>query len=115
MQYLGPFIPVGVQGCHYLIKNSGAKLIEGIPDILAEFHYLNPVKQLGENETDSMRGQLTLEEAEILAWMGWEPIPFEKIMQRFPFSSSQLHHLLLSLQVKKCIERLPGPAYLRME
>lgn len=102
-------------GCHHLVQKSGAKLIQGLQDVLQDFLHLFPNRYVSYPANDSIIEQLTLEEAEIMEWMGWEPVSFEKISQRFPFPSSQLHHLLLSLQVKKCIERLPGPSFLRIK
>lgn len=103
-------------GCHHLISE-GAKLVQCPEDVLSHYsHYLSEILPEDVKQVPSSSSvQLTFEEAEILAVMGWEPISFEKIYQRFPLPSSQLHHLLLSLQVKKCIERLPGPSYLRLK
>lgn len=103
-------------GCHHLILE-GAKLVQRPEDVISHYpHYLSnflPTSKMDDNAHTHV--QLTFDELEILEMMGWEPISFEKISQKFPVSSSQLHHLLLSLQVKKCIERLPGPSYLRIK
>lgn len=104
-------------GCHALISMNKAKLVQCPEEVIANFlHYLPEVINASANSESVFNPlQLSFEETEILEFLSWEPISFEKISQRFPLPSSHLHHLLLSLQVKKCIERLPGPCYVRMK
>ncbi|GEN34117.1 DNA-processing protein DprA [Aneurinibacillus danicus] len=102
-------------GSHWLIQQ-GAKLTQTIQDILNEY----PMLVSGVNKSvactdDHGLLSLTPEEEIVLAAVGWEAVSYEEILCRTSFSSSYLHYLLLSLQVKQQVIQLPGPAFVRIK
>ncbi|AMA72656.1 MULTISPECIES: DNA-processing protein DprA [Aneurinibacillus] len=102
-------------GCHWLIQQ-GAKLVHNVYDIVSEYPWM--VSDTNENTTDhtlSSSIKLSEEEKIVLELIGGESVSYEEILCRTAFSSSHLHYLLLSLQVKQKIEQLPGPAFIRMK
>jgi DNA processing protein len=100
-------------GCHWLIQQ-GAKLVQNIHDIVNEYPGLVSDTNESTNQlSTSPASVLHAEEREVLAIIGLEPVSYEQILCRTAFSSSYLHYLLLSLQVKQQIIQVPGPAFVR--
>jgi DNA processing protein len=103
------------KGCHDLIKK-GAKLCEGVEDILSEFEYLFPASnrppsasatgilpalELGENE-QKIYDQLSHEE-----------IGIDDVIRRSGLPSSAVSVALLSLEMKRLVRQLPGKMFVR--
>lgn len=91
-------------------------MVQNIDDVLSE--YPDTVSGTNESingtESTNASGRATKEESIVLEAIQWEPVSYEEVLCRTSFSSSYLHYILLSLQVKKLIMQLPGPAYVRI-
>jgi DNA processing protein len=104
------------KGCHDLIKK-GAKLCEGVEDILSEFEYLFPPsnKPASPAETGQLPG-LTLSdnEAKILGTLsGSEERAIDEVIRATGLPASAVSVGLFSLEMKKLVRQLPGKLFLR--
>lgn len=103
------------KGCHDLIKK-GAKLCEGIEDILSEFEYLFPPtnRPASPSETGVLPG-LELPENEQLVYqtIGHEELSIDDVIAACGLPTSAVSVALLSLEMKRLIKQLPGRRYLR--
>ena len=99
------------KGCHELIKK-GAKLCEGVEDILSEFEYLFPAKHqvdtpafpamtLGENER-KVYDVLCAEERSI-----------DEVIRLSGLSAATATVALFSLEMKRLARQMPGKLYAR--
>jgi DNA processing protein len=104
------------KGCHDLIKK-GAKLCEGVEDILSEFEYLFPTSnrpptasetgvlpalELNENEQKVFDAVKTDEELSI-----------DEIIRASGLPSSAVNVALFSLEMKRLVKQLPGKMFVR--
>lgn len=104
------------KGCHDLIKK-GAKLCEGVEDILSEFEYLFPPSnkppspaetgvlpalELNENE-QKVFGTVKLE----------EETSIDEIIRASGLPSSAANVALFSLEMKRLVKQLPGKLFTR--
>lgn len=99
------------KGCHELIKN-GAKLCEGVDDILEEFEYLFPANNRppGPAETGELPGlELAADEAALMELIGDNSLSVDEIISTSDLSAANANVLLLRLQMKRLLEQLPGP------
>ncbi|WP_409340988.1 DNA-processing protein DprA [Paenibacillus sp. MBLB4367] len=109
----GPITSPKSQGALSLIKQ-GAKVVTGAADVVEEYAFLLkdtishvPSRQLHENRTAA----LTEEERRVYELLSPLPTSFDQIMEHTQTNFGHLHAILLSLQMRKMIEQLPGPAY----
>ena len=103
------------KGCHDLIKK-GAKLCEGVEDILSEFEYLFPAS----NRPSSPGGTgvlpaLELSENEKLVFdsLGKEELAIDEVIRKCGLPSSAVSVALFSLEMKRLVKQLPGKVFLR--
>ena len=104
------------KGCHDLIKK-GAKLCEGVEDILSEFEYLFhasnrppsagesgvlPALELGENEQLVLAAVKSSDETSI-----------DEIIRASGLPSSAVSVTLLRLEMKRLVKQLPGKLFTR--
>ena len=104
------------KGCHDLIKK-GAKLCEGVEDILSEFEYLFPSSnrpptasetgvlpalELSENEQKVFDAVPAADEASI-----------DEIIRASGLPSSAVNVALFSLEMKRLVKQLPGKMFVR--
>jgi DNA processing protein len=104
------------KGCHDLIKK-GAKLCEGVEDILSEFEYLFPASnrpptasetgvlpalELNENEQKVFSAVKLEEESSI-----------DEVIRASGLPSSAVNVALFSLEMKRLVKQLPGKLFVR--
>lgn len=114
----GPITSPRSKGCHELIKK-GAKLCEGLEDILGEFEYLFPPGQRapGPAETGVVPAlELPEPEQQVLAALpAGEERGIDELIRRSGLSSSAAAVALFSLEMKRLVRPLPGRVYVRHE
>ena len=103
------------RGCHDLIKK-GAKLCEGVEDILSEFEYLFPAsnRRASPNETGVLPA-LELSENEKLVYdaLGQEESSTDDVIRQCGLPSSAVSVALFSLEMKRAVKQLPGKLFVR--
>lgn len=103
------------KGCHELIKK-GAKLCEGVEDVLSEFEYLFPAtnRPPSANETGTLPAlELSENEQKVYAVLGKEEISIDDVIRKCGLPASATSVGLFSLEMKHLIRQLPGKMFLR--
>lgn len=103
------------KGCHDLIKK-GAKLCEGAEDILSEFEYLFPAsnKPPSINETGVLPAlELSENEQKVFDTLDHEEIGIDDIIRKSGLPASAVSVVLLGLEMKRLIRRLPGKRFVK--
>lgn len=103
------------KGCHDLIKN-GAKLCEGVEDILSEFEYLFPASNRPPSVSDTgVLPALALSENErrIYDALSDEETSIDDVIRHSGLPSSAVSVALLSLEMKRAVKQLPGKLFVR--
>lgn len=103
------------KGCHDLIKK-GAKLCEGVEDILSEFEYLFPATRPTQQPADARAlAALELSENEQRTFdaIGSGERAMDDIIRGSGLPSSAVAVALLSLEMKRVIKQLPGKIFVR--
>lgn len=97
------------RGCHMLIKQ-GAKLCEGVDDVLQEFEFLLPEARKKADVAMPHRPDVPLapdEQAVVkVLWKGASDV--DSLAREANLQSAQLSGLLLGLEMKRVIRMLPG-------
>ena len=104
------------KGCHDLIKK-GAKLCEGVEDILSEFEYLFPASNRppSPSETGVLPAlELSVNEQKVLTVVkaGTETT-IDEVIRGAGLPSSAASVALFSLEMKRLIKQLPGKLFVR--
>ena len=103
------------KGCHELIKK-GAKLCEGVEDILSEFEYLFPQtnRPPAPNETGVLPAlELSENERKIYDTLDGGERSIDEIIRHSGLSSATVSATLFSLEMKRLVRQLPGKVFLR--
>lgn len=103
------------KGCHELIKN-GAKLCEGVEDVLSEFEYLFPPTNQGASAaTTGQLPALELSEAEqrVYSAIGTEERTTDDVVRAANLPTSAVNVALFTLEMKRIIRQLPGKLFVR--
>jgi DNA processing protein len=103
------------KGCHDLIKK-GAKLCEGVEDILSEFEYLFPAsnRPAGPGGTGALPAlELSENEQKVYDTLSNEEISIDDVIRKSGLPSSAVSVALLSLEMKRLIRQLPGKMFVR--
>jgi DNA processing protein len=98
------------QGCHQLIKD-GAKLVEGVEDILTELEFLIPRESVATPRP--LPGNLTPEEEQVYAALELDETPIDTITQRTGLAAGAVSSTLLRLEMRKLVKQLPGKRFVR--
>ena len=104
------------QGAHSLIKQ-GAKLVEEAGDVVEELllqldgPFRDRVKNAGFEETAAP--VFTAKEQRVLALFHDEPVSIDEVLTDAPFDRAEVMNLLLSLELRGCIQQVPGSCYIR--
>jgi DNA processing protein len=103
------------KGCRDLIKK-GAKLCEGVEDILSEFEYLFPAsnRPASPGET-SVLPALELSENEKLVYdaLNQDESSTDEVIRKTGLPSSAVSAALFSLEMKRAVKQLPGKLFVR--
>ena len=103
------------KGCHDLIKK-GAKLCEGVEDILSEFEYLFPTSNRPPSPGETgVLPALELSEREKIIYdvLSREESSIDEVIRRCGLPSSTVSVGLLSLEMKRAVKQLPGKLFVR--
>jgi DNA processing protein len=103
------------KGCHDLIKK-GAKLCEGIEDILSEFEYLFPSSNRPPSPGESgvlPALELSENEQKVHDVLGKEELSIDDVIRKCGLPASATSVALFSLEMKKLVRQLPGKMFLR--
>lgn len=92
-------------GCHYLLKN-GAKLYEDLSDLKGQSF----LSGFSASRTAPKLVLSPTEEA-VYSLLDTRPLPLDQLVGQINFPIEQLHHALLSLELKDAIKRYPGSRY----
>lgn len=94
------------RGCHALIKQ-GAKLVDGVEDVLAELPGAMPSRVPAAASPDAGRSEPLLEA------MGHDPASLDALIARTGWPATELSARLLELELEGRVARLPGGLYQR--
>ena len=103
------------KGCHDLIKK-GAKLCEGIEDILTEFEYLFPGSNRppSTSETGILPAlELPENEQKVYAVLNNEELSVDDVIRKCGLPASATSVALFGLEMKRLIRQLPGKMFLK--
>lgn len=103
------------KGCHDLIKK-GAKLCEGIEDILSEFEYLFPSsnKPPSPGETGVLPAlELSSNEQKVIDALDGEERAIDEVIRKSGLPSSAVSVALFSLEMKRLVKQLPGKLFVK--
>lgn len=102
------------RGCHWLIKQ-GAKLVESTDDIAEELLAILPAITEEKSAPDSMPElhQLTDAEAGLLKHIGYDPVGFDRLIERAGIPVETMTILISQLEIRGFLEILPGGLYCR--
>ncbi|HTX22283.1 MAG TPA: DNA-processing protein DprA [Candidatus Aquilonibacter sp.] len=103
------------KGCHDLIKK-GAKLCEGVEDILSEFEYLFPSSNRppSPGETGVLPAiELSANEQKVFDALDGEERSIDEVIRKSGLPSSAVSVALLSLEMKRVVKQLPGKLFVR--
>ena len=104
------------KGCHELIKK-GAKLCEGVEDILSEFEYLFPAsnRPASASETGVLPAlELNDNEQKIFdAVAADNERSIDEIIRASGLPSSTVNVALFGLEMKRLVKQLPGKMFVR--
>jgi DNA processing protein len=98
------------QGCHRLIKD-GAKLVEGVEDVLGELEFLFPPDAV--STPRPLPGNLTPDEEKVYAAIELDETSIDTITQKTGLPSGGVSSTLLRLEMRKLVKQLPGKVFVR--
>ena len=99
------------QGCHQLIKE-GAKLVEGVEDILAELEFL-PLRAEEAPAPRPLPDNLTPEEQKVYSAIDLDETPIDFITRVSGLPSGSVSSALLRLEMRKLVKQMPGKVFVR--
>ncbi|MGI5839086.1 MAG: DNA-processing protein DprA [bacterium] len=109
------------RGTNYLLKQ-GAKLVESLADILEELPRLNRTAPLSDRSSPAAgavssvaAAGLTAEETQVLQCVTDDPLHIDQIVQKCRLVSDRVAAVLMYLELKGLVRRLPGQLFRRSE
>lgn len=104
-----------VRGCHALIRDGRAKLVESVGDILEEFSTtLRPLVTGASQGRPQKEPDLTLFEKSIFDVLADGPMHIDRIAERARVPTSDALVNLLNLEFKGLVRQLPGKMFLKV-
>lgn len=98
----------GSRGPHQLLRD-GARLVEGVEDILQEFEQLIPRPARGAEAVNSAGPRLTADEAAVVALLkDGDEMEIDRLIQASGRPAATVSVLLLGLEMKRVVKMLPG-------
>ena len=105
----------GSRGCHALIKDGRAKLVEEIDDIIIELvTKLRPIMKKTGKEEAKAEPELTLFEKSIYDVLSEHPSHIDIIAETAKMSTADVLVNLLSLEFKGLVKQLPGKMFIKI-
>jgi len=102
------------EGSNALIRDSAAKLVQNADDILHELQIHRDRQGEGTGEAEAPQVKLTNDEEVIYKYVDNEPVQIDTMAQKSGLKTSVLLPLLLNLELKGLIRKLPGSTYVRV-
>jgi DNA processing protein len=99
-------------GCHQLLKD-GARLVESVEDVLAEFEFLIPRGEMPVPVTPE--GNLGPEEKKVLEGLGREEVHMDLLTRKCGLPSPVVSATLLKLELKHRVRQMPGKYFTRID
>ncbi|QSH42077.1 DNA-processing protein DprA [Lentisphaerota bacterium ZTH] len=104
------------KGCHKLIKEGAAGLLDDFADVMREFEFLpgfGSTVQADQtaNAIDFSTAGLTNEELQIVKLLELEPKSFEKLVNEAALPAEKLSGMLTKLELMMILNRQPGEIY----
>ena len=103
-------------GNHYLLKQ-GAKLVEGVDDILSEFEFLFPEAKaqiFGPDREKAILAKLSSDEKKVYQLLSTEETGINDIGNKAKLPQGRVLHALLKLEMDKLVKQLPGKQFVRV-
>lgn len=106
------------RGCHALIRQ-GAKLVETAQDILEELaprlHAVLSAEEKTTSHTNPEASKLDADYANLLDYMGFDPVSVDTLVNRSGFSVEVLSSMLLLLELEGHVSSVPGGLFCRVK
>jgi DNA processing protein len=104
------------KGCHELIRN-GATLCESAEDILSEFEWLFPSRQIAPSLTAASPAalNLTANEERALSVIGANEMDIDAIIHACSLPPQAVTVALLGLEMKKLVRQMPGKIFTKAD
>ena len=99
-------------GCHQLIKD-GARLVESVEDVLAEYEFLLPRSEMPAPLPP--QGDLKDEEKKILEALGRDELQVDVLTRKCGLPSPVVSATLLKLEMKRRVRQMPGKVFTRTD
>jgi DNA processing protein len=102
------------EGCNVLIQK-GAKLVQGVADILEEFpQEVRAYLSVAKKESNREKGVKNREERTLLGLIQEEPVHIDVLTEETSFSSAMISSLLMKMEIKGLVRQLPGKFFTRI-
>ena len=100
------------RGPHELIRQ-GARLLEGIEDILDEFQFSCPHEIPSSPVSEKLCNSLGESEKVVWSELGKEPVGVEDLIYRTGMEAAVISRTLLCLEMKRFVKKLPGMRFIK--